>query len=175
MTRKEREEALDVLTDMANALHLIPTTRQGKALKMVLQALQRQEQEPCVDVISRQAMQTELKNCEVVEARDEDDDLVGYYNADTVDSIVRNLPPATPAEKVGKWIPVKYPTGVEAFGIKEMTAVALKCSECGKEVDTRTVANAVNINAQILRTALDKIVELEKRIDELQAESEVKE
>lgn len=38
--------------------------------------------------------------------------------------------------------------------------------------DTRTVANAVNYNAQILKDALNRIVELEKRIDELQAESE---
>ena len=38
--------------------------------------------------------------------------------------------------------------------------------------DTRTVANAVNYNAQILKDALNRIVKLEKRIDELQAESE---
>lgn len=38
--------------------------------------------------------------------------------------------------------------------------------------DTRTVANAVNYNAQILKDALNRIVELEKRIDELQAKSE---
>ena len=38
--------------------------------------------------------------------------------------------------------------------------------------DTRTVANAVNYNAQILKDALNRIVELEKRIDMLQAESE---
>lgn len=37
--------------------------------------------------------------------------------------------------KTGHWILVEYPTGVEAFGVKEMIAVALKCSECGKEVD----------------------------------------
>ena len=37
--------------------------------------------------------------------------------------------------KKGHWIPVEYPIGVEAFGVKEMTAVALKCSECGEEVD----------------------------------------
>ena len=43
MTREEREEALDVLTDMANALHLIPTTRQGKVFKMILQELQKPE------------------------------------------------------------------------------------------------------------------------------------
>jgi len=38
--------------------------------------------------------------------------------------------------------------------------------------NTRTVANAVNYNAQILKDALNRIVELEKRIDKLQAESE---
>jgi predicted fused transcriptional regulator/phosphomethylpyrimidine kinase len=36
--------------------------------------------------------------------------------------------------------------------------------------DTRTVANAVNHNAQILKDALNRIAELEKRIDILQAE-----
>lgn len=44
MTIEEREEALDVLTDMANALHLIPTTKQGKIFKMVLQELQKPAQ-----------------------------------------------------------------------------------------------------------------------------------
>ena len=41
--------------------------------------------------------------------------------------------------------------------------------------NTRVVANAVNYNAQILKDALNRIVELEKRIDSLQAESEDKE
>lgn len=40
--------------------------------------------------------------------------------------------------------------------------------------NTRVVANAVNYNAQILKDALTRIVELEKRIDSLQAESEDK-
>lgn len=39
---------------------------------------------------------------------------------------------------------------------------------------TRTVANAVNYNAQILKDVLNRIAELEKAI-ELQAESEDKE
>ena len=41
--------------------------------------------------------------------------------------------------------------------------------------NTRVVANAVNYNAQILKDALNRIIELEKRIDSLQAESEDKE
>lgn len=36
---------------------------------------------------------------------------------------------------VGKWIPVKEETGVEAFGFKEMAVDAFCCSACGKEVD----------------------------------------
>lgn len=40
---------------------------------------------------------------------------------------------------------------------------------------TRTVADAVNHNAQILKDALNRIVELERRIDELQAERSDKE
>lgn len=40
--------------------------------------------------------------------------------------------------------------------------------------NTRVVANAVNYNAQILKDALNRIAELEKRIDSLQAESENK-
>lgn len=41
--------------------------------------------------------------------------------------------------------------------------------------NTEIVANAVNYNAQILKDALNRIVELEKRIDELQAERNDKE
>ena len=54
------------------------------------------DQEPCDNCISRQALQTELKNYEVVNVHDENDNLIGYYNADTVDSIVRNLPSVNP-------------------------------------------------------------------------------
>ena len=39
------------------------------------------------------------------------------------------------SRNVGKWIPVKEETGVEAFGFKEKTVVAFRCSVCGKEVD----------------------------------------
>ena len=34
-----------------------------------------------------------------------------------------------------KWIPVEEETGVEAFGFKEKTVVAFRCSTCDKEVD----------------------------------------
>lgn len=37
--------------------------------------------------------------------------------------------------KPGHWIPVESPTGVEAFGIKEMTVQTVRCSVCGTEED----------------------------------------
>ena len=35
----------------------------------------------------------------------------------------------------GHWIPVKSPTGVEAFGVKEMTVQSVRCSACNAEED----------------------------------------
>ncbi len=86
-----REEAKDYIREWC------PYDRQEEIIKAL-------EQEPCEDAISRQTLQTELENCEVVNVRDENDNFVGYYNADTVDSILRNLPPVTPQQKMGRWI-----------------------------------------------------------------------
>lgn len=97
------------------------------------------EQEPC-DAISREAV---LKLCTnnkynipyeykddkgIIHKGYDEHGLINYYK-------LKYLPSVTPSRHKGHWIPVEYPTGVEAFGVKEMTAVALKCSECGKEVD----------------------------------------
>ena len=35
----------------------------------------------------------------------------------------------------GRWIPIESPTGIEAFGIKEMTVTEVRCSACGSEED----------------------------------------
>lgn len=35
-----------------------------------------------------------------------------------------------PIQKHGHWIPIKLPTGVEAFGYKEYTVQEVTCSEC---------------------------------------------
>ena len=37
--------------------------------------------------------------------------------------------------KTGKWIPIESTTGVEAFGVKEMTVIDVRCSVCGSEED----------------------------------------
>ena len=40
----------------------------------------------------------------------------------------------------GHWIPIESPTGVEAFGIKEMTAQDVRCSICDAEEDVSFAA-----------------------------------
>lgn len=39
------------------------------------------------------------------------------------------------AVKHGHWKIIKYPTGIEAFGNKEMTVQSLMCSNCSYEID----------------------------------------
>lgn len=45
-----------------------------------------------------------------------------------------------PVQKHGHWIPVKSPTGVEAFGYKEFTVQEVTCSECGFTEDVSASA-----------------------------------
>lgn len=40
----------------------------------------------------------------------------------------------------GHWIPIESPTGVEAFGIKEMTVQDVRCSICDAEEDVSFAA-----------------------------------
>ena len=90
------------------------------------------------DAISRQAVQIELNKCEVIDVRDENDNLVGYYNADTVDSIVRNLPPVTPNQKMGHWIKVDDEEPI-AYDCSECVAMVSRryrfCPDCGAKME----------------------------------------
>ena len=45
------------------------------------------------------------------------------------------LAPGVDPVKHGHWIPIKEPTGVEAFGVKEMTVQSIRCSACNAEED----------------------------------------
>lgn len=40
----------------------------------------------------------------------------------------------------GHWIPIESPTGVEAFGVKEMTVQDVRCSVCDAEEDVSFAA-----------------------------------
>lgn len=166
MTREEKNEALNVLTDMANTLHLIPTTRQGKVFKMVLQELQKPEQEPCEDCVRREdalmaltgeytesrgeilskaikrinalspvtpsynSIKTELESCtDAISRQAVAEVLLKYAHsaegkafAEFLISQINNLPPVTPAEKVGHWI---------ARGLVDINGNRIyECSEC---------------------------------------------
>ncbi len=98
----------------------------GISLDMAIKAL---EQEPCEDAISRQAVIEQI-NCWIGSGE------YRYTNAtDYLNKRIKALQAVNPQEKVGYWMPIEYPTGVEAFGVKEMSAQELQCSECGKTVD----------------------------------------
>lgn len=55
----------------------------------------------------------------------------GYGKA-TSDAIIMLKEQET---KTGKWIPIESTTGVEVFGVKEMTVIDVRCSACGSEED----------------------------------------
>ena len=101
-----REEAIEWLnTDISRLWNTPMNELHKEALDMAINAL---EQEPCDDCISRQAI-------------DEIKELMTDINGDTVYaarmSDIRQLPPVTPAEKVGHWI--------------DVDRIWFKCSGCG--------------------------------------------
>lgn len=112
------ESELKAAYERAEKIGYKRKTRYIEVLEMAIKTL---KQEPCEDAISREAIKKDLKNCKVTEIRDEDDDLVGYYNADTVDSIVRNLPSVKP--QTGHWIDI----------IINEDRSGVRCSKCGFE------------------------------------------
>jgi rubrerythrin len=86
-----------------------------EAIEMAIEAL---EQEPCEDVISRQAVLDSINaNC-VYE---------NEYNLTTkhIKDAIEQLPPITPKAKVGKWI-----ADVDRWGDIVTTVNGYRCSEC---------------------------------------------
>lgn len=86
-------------------------------------------QQSCGDAVSRQAVFEQI-NCWIGSGE------YRYTNAtDYLNKRIKALQAVNPQEKVGYWMPIAYPTGVETFGVKEMSAQELQCSKCGKTVD----------------------------------------
>lgn len=119
-----------------------------KAVEMAIKAL---DQEPCEDAISRQAAIDAIKKSRfLVDAMEkviklppvtpkytdaEIQKMQEMEQAEIQKAYELGLQAVNPQEKTGYWMPIEYPTGVEAFGVKEMSAQELQCSECGKTVD----------------------------------------
>lgn len=127
MTREEAVEKLNALKQFIGYdkdSEIVKATQ--KSLDMAIEAL---EQEPCKDCISRQAVIEQI-NCWIGSGE------YRYTNAtDYLNKRIKALQAVNQQEKVGYWMPIEYPTGVETFGFKEMSAQELQCSECGKTVD----------------------------------------
>lgn len=111
-----RQEAIEILLDMANELQLIPESKQGQAFKMAINAL---EQEPCEDAISRQA---------VLEIHSKYGEYMGATKFWEFRDSIRELPLVKPQEpKTGHWIDAKVG--------KMFPSNDYKCSECGNILD----------------------------------------
>lgn len=91
-------------------------------------AIKALEQEP-TDAVSRSELQKTIDSLPVFNfvhnGHEEADD---YYNCESVDMVIRNLPPVTPQQRVGRWIQTKDDCdGVNFYDF------SFECSKCGKE------------------------------------------
>ncbi len=68
------------------------------------------------------------RNCADCELVQDDNELHEMYT-----NVISMLKEQEAVE--GQWIPIESPTGVEAFGVKEMTVMNVRCSVCGSEED----------------------------------------
>lgn len=76
-----------------------------------------------------------IKRTDAINEINRGDLLVGN-NAEWAREIIWRTPYADVREvKHGHWTKVKIPTGISAFGHKEMTVDSFKCSICGGKID----------------------------------------
>lgn len=76
-----------------------------------------------------------IKRTDAINEVNRGDLLVGN-NAEWAREIIWRTPYADVREvKHGHWTKVKIPTGISAFGHKEMTIDSFKCSICGGKID----------------------------------------
>lgn len=105
-----REEAIKELSYIIDEMPSMECADWIEAISMGITAL---EQEPCTDAISRQAAIDALTKTSGIRG----DALKALYD----------LPPVTPAEKVGRWV-----------GIDEEPYEDYECNKCGYVVSTFT-------------------------------------
>ena len=76
-----------------------------------------------------------IKRTDAINEINRGDLLVGN-NAEWAREIIWRTPYADVAEvKRGHWIEIRIPTGISAFGFKELTIGSFKCSVCGEKID----------------------------------------
>ena len=125
-----REEATEILKAYRNKLsNSVSNQLDGdiKAFDMAIKAL---EQEPCEDAISRQAVLELAFDMAEIDGEHFDEPFMVIEVAD-----IKDLPPVTPQQKVGRWIVKKAPRGYcdlyECQCGWEQTENTRYCPNCG--------------------------------------------
>lgn len=133
MTREEREKAIDALKFSA-PLMAVTQGEFNDYIQTLNKIMDWLEQEPCDDAISRQAVLKAIdakawEFCDylISKGRNDEQKPVSHFADNLRECISEDLPPVTPAEKVGHWIDHQEDRWIYA-----------KCSECETVHDTRT-------------------------------------
>jgi hypothetical protein len=127
-----REEHIENLKAMASDM---PSDKCSDWIESLMAGVKALEQEPCEDAISRQAVLEAIdvkawEFCDYLISKNRNDEQkpVSLFADNLRECISEELPPVTPAEKVGRWKRVsmdKYVQHAMAY---------YRCSECGGDI-----------------------------------------
>ena len=120
-----REDAIEILLDMANELQLIPESKQGQAFKMAIKAL---EQEPYENVINQP---TVVKFEDTNMACMGGDEIMKEFENNTKNGYLSQALEQEP--KTGHWV-----MPVQDDGMSDPIYYQVRCSECGFDLDPQT-------------------------------------
>lgn len=108
-TGMTREEAIKELSYIADEIPSMEGADWIEAISMGIRALQ---QEPCTDAISRQAFEDAIEKAQYSRDFCKEHHIDYSISMEMVRIVLHDLPPVTPAEKVGQWewVPFGYPS-----------------------------------------------------------------
>lgn len=155
MTREEAlNKAIGILT--YNQVNFCKSKEAVANMNEIIEALEKIDQEPCEDCISREAVENAIKYAEINFTVNSDIDFTKHKREvqEIVNGIIdaqikalRDLPSVTAQPKMGKWI----------YTGDYITDGMLKCSECGFEHDvSERFSYCPNCGAKMLLEVKDE-------------------
>ena len=101
--------------------------KREREIDKYIKELEALEQQPCEDCVSRSELQKTMDSLPLFRFVNNDhEEADDYYNCESVDMVIRNLPSVTPQRPKGKWIDFNWNDG-------DICRWGIKCSECHTE------------------------------------------